>query len=223
MSHPPPYRHGIEVASLILGPALMSVGDLFHPAETWDVAAQVEMVFHSPTRWYGAHLLLLVGLLLLVPGVLAITRLAADRRPKAGYAATVLLLVSVGALSAVFACEMLLGRFVSDGADEKAAIALFQTFQSGPVFGALVPGLLAFFIGTFIAVTALAFPPGPFRWPALIMAVGAVFILGEIILAQVVLSQIGNIVIFVAGVAFARALMSGAESPSPGPAHPESS
>ena len=88
-----------------------------------------------------------------------------------------LLVASVGALSAVFVCEMLLGRFVSDGADQAAAVALFQTFQSGAVLGALMPGLLAFFIGTALFVTPLASTTGPFRWPALCFALGAILIL----------------------------------------------
>ena len=135
----------------------------------------------------------------------------AKRRPAVGYAARVLLVASVGALSAVFVCEMLLGRFVSQGADQAAAVALFQTFQSGAVLGALMPGLLAFFIGTALFVTPLVSTPGAFRWPALCFALGALLIMGEIILAEVLLSQIGNILILVSGIAFARLLLRGRE------------
>ena len=117
----------------------------------------------------------------------------------------------MGALSAVSVCEMLLGRFVSQGADQAAAVALFQTFQSGAVLGALMPGLLAFFIGTALFVAPLASTAGPFRWPALCFALGAILIMGEIILAEVLLSQIGNILILVAGIAFASLLLRGRE------------
>jgi hypothetical protein len=195
----------------------MSVGDLFHPAETNVAADQVAIIVQSASRWYAAHLLLLVGMLLLVPGLLLLTRLARDRRPVAGYAARLLLLASVGALSAVFVCEMLLGRFVSAGADPAAVVVLLETFMSAQIFGALVPGLLAFFVGTALAVMSLASPAGPFRWPALGFALGASLILGEIILAEVRLSQIGNIVILVAGTAFAWLLLRGREGVAVGP------
>jgi hypothetical protein len=203
------YRTVIGATSLIVGPALMSVGDLFHPAETWVSADQVAIVAQSASRWYTAHLLLFAGMLLLVPGFLILTRVAMDRRPAAGYAARLLMLISVGAFSGVFVFEMLLGRFISAGADRAAAVVLLETFMSVQVFIALLPGMLAFFIGTGLAVMSLASAGSPFRWPALGFGLGAILILGEIILAEVLLSQIGNIVILVAGIAFASLLLRG--------------
>ena len=205
----PRYRTALGATSLIVGPALMSVGDLFHPPENWGAAAQVAIIAESGSRWYAAHLLLFVGMLLFVPGILALTKVVANRRPAAGYAARLLLLASVGALSAVFVFEMLLGRFIGAGIDQSAAVALLETFQLGGIFGALGPGLLAFCIGTALSVVPLASTAGPFRWPALGFALGAILIMGEIILAEVLLSQIGNILILVAGIAFARLLLQG--------------
>lgn len=202
---PPRGRTIIEATSLVLGPALMSAGDLLHPPESWDAAAQVAIAAHATDRWYLAHLLLFFGILLLVPGLLALTRLAAARRPAMGYAARVLVLISVGAFAAVTSYEMLLGAFLSRGASPAVAVTLVEAFASH-VITVLLPGLLAFFVGTLLTVVALATGTSPFRWPALCLGLGAVLILGEIVLAQVLLSQIGNILILVAGVGFARQL-----------------
>lgn len=203
-SSPPRFGTKIGPASLIVGPALMSLGDLMHPPESWDAPTQVAIVAAAATRWYLAHLLLFVGILLFVPGILALTRTVALRRPAFGYAGRVLLLVSVGALSAVFAFEMVLGGFAA-AADQRAAVALLDTFNSR-VFVALLPGLLAFFVGTGLVVAPLVATAGPLRWPALGFALGALFILGEIIAAQVILSQIGNGLILLAGIGFVRGL-----------------
>jgi hypothetical protein len=127
-----------------------------------------------------------------------------------GYASRVLLLASVGALAAVFACEMLIGGFVV--ADRHGAVALLETFNSR-VLVALLPGLLAFFVGTGLFVAPIASTAGPLRWPALCLGLGALLILGEIISAQVILSQVGNTLIFVAGIGFARVLSS--QGPAP--------
>jgi hypothetical protein len=62
-------------------------------------------------------------------------------------------------------------------------------------------------VGTALFAFPLFEAAGPFRWPALGFALGAALILGEIILAEVLLSQIGNIVILGAATAFARLLL----------------
>jgi hypothetical protein len=98
---------------------------------------------------------------------------------------------------------------VSDGADRAAAVALFMTGMSGPVFGALLPGLLAFFVGIGLTVAALVSSLPPLRWPALLYAFGAACIIGEIVSAQVLLSQSGNVVMLVAGIGSARAMLRG--------------
>lgn len=190
----------------------MSVGDLLHPAEHAVAATQVAILAQSASRWYAAHLLLFVGLLLLVPGSLVLTSVAMDRRPGMGYAARLLLLASVGAFSAVFVFEMLLARIISEGADHAVAVLLLQTSQSPGILVALLPGLLAFFVGTALAAISLASATSPFRWPAFGYALGASLILAEIILAEVRLSQIGNIINLAAGIAVARLLL---RHPSP--------
>jgi len=199
-------------ASLVIAPALMSIGDLMHPHESWDGPAQVAMIVAAPTRWYVAHLLLLVGALLLVPGLLLLTRVLERRRQRLAYASRVLLLVSGCALSAVFAPEMILGAFAAR-ADQRSTLLLLEVFNSH-ILPALLPGLLAFFVGTGMLVVPIASDGGALRLPALCFGLGALFILGEIISAQVLLSQIGNVLIFVGGVGFARVLRNEA-FPSP--------
>ena len=206
--NPPPsrFRTTIGAASLIVGPAVMSVGDLMHPPESWDIPVQVAIIAAAATRWYMAHLLLFVGLLLLVPGILVVTETMARQRPALAYASRLLLLASVGALSAVFGFEMVEGGFAAR-ADHAAAVALLETFNSR-VLVALTPGLLAFFVGTGLFVVPLASSGGPLRWPAVCFGLGALLILGEIITAQVILSQVGNVLILLGGIGFARVLRS---------------
>ena len=200
--NPPPsrFRAQIGAASLIVAPALMSVGDLMHPPESWDVPAQVAIIAGAATRWYFAHLLLFV------PGILAVTKAVARYRPAFAYASRLLVLASVGALSAVFGFEMVEGAFAAR-VDHAAAVALLETFNSR-VLVALAPGLLAFFVGTGLFVVPLASTEGPLRWPAISFGLGALLILAEIISAQVILSQIGNALILLGGIGFARVLRS---------------
>ena len=124
------------------------------------------------------------------------------------------MLVSVGALSSVFVFEMLLGQVLAAGATPNDATALLETFQSTPIFGALLPGLLSFFVGTALTVVSLSRRGDPYRWPAMLLGLGVVLILGEIVLAQVLLSQLGNVLILAAGIGFARLVLREARSPA---------
>lgn len=200
-------RTRVAAASAVLGPALMSLGDLIHPPESWDPAAQIDLLAGGTGRWYAAHLLLFVGMLVFVPGVLGLTRLGADRKPVAAYVARVLMLISIGGMAAVFVFEMLLGSFLAQGADRATAVVLLEAFQAPQVFAALLPSLLAFFVGTGCFVWSLLPAPPDVRWPAVLFALGAALILAEIVLARVLLSQMGNVLMFLAGIGFARVLV----------------
>ena len=63
--------------SLVLGPLLMSIGDLLHPEERMLPAEQIAIVVNHASRWFTAHLLLYVGMLLFIPGFLGLTALTA--------------------------------------------------------------------------------------------------------------------------------------------------
>ena len=199
-------KAAVAAVSLVLGPLLMSVGDLIHPQESMDPAVQAAVIIEHAShasRWYVAHLLLFFGILVIIPGILAISSLTAERTPRAGYASRILSLIGVASFAAIFVGEMLIGRYVSDGADASAATKLLETFQSGPVLGAVMVGGIAFFLGVAALAVPLIRAGGLLRWPALAFVVGALLVGGEIITAQVLLSQIGNLAFLGGGVLFA--------------------
>lgn len=200
----------VAAISAVVGPLLMSVGDLIHPRESMDPAVQAAVIFEHAShasRWYVAHLLLFFGILAVIPGVLAISGLTAERTPRAGYASRILTLIGVASFAAIFVGEMLIGRYISDGADAAAATELLETFQSGPILGAVMVGGIGFFLGVAVLAVPLIRGGGPLRWPALAFVVGALLIGGEIITAQVLLSQIGNLSFLGGGILFARQIV----------------
>ena len=199
----------VAAVSLVVGPLLMSIGDLFHPEERLDTAAQVAIIAQYASRWYVAHLLLFVGMLLAIPGFLALPGLVADRNPTAAQLARILLVVGVAALAGIFVAEMLLGRFVADGASPATASALLDSMLSGPMAASVGPALLAFFVGTGTVAVPLMRAGGAKRWTASLLSLGALLILAEIVSAQVVLSQIGNMLILGAGIVAARQMLEG--------------
>jgi hypothetical protein len=201
------YQRAIAAISLVVGPLVMSIGDLLHPQESLDAAEQAAVIIQQASRWYAAHLLLLIGLLLSIPGFLVLAGLTARRKPWAGYAARILVLIGVASFTPIFVTEMFIGRLIMNGASPEQAVGLLETFESPWILGALLIGLIAFFVGIGLFAFPLIVPAGPFRWPAIIIVVAAIFLITEILAAQVLSSQIANILLLVGGAAFSWRLL----------------
>lgn len=209
-SAPRDYRSVIAAASLIAGPLLMAIGDLLHPEERMAAPEQIAILVDNASRWYTAHLLLFVGLILFIPGLLALTAVARAHKPAVGYAARILVLVGTAAFASIFVGEMLVGRFVLDGADPAAATDLLESMFSGPMLAAVGPAMLAFFVGTAAFAIPLIRGRSKLGWAAAFILIGVLFVLGEILSAKVILSQIGNIVAFCGSATAAWLILQGA-------------
>jgi hypothetical protein len=206
-SLPRDYRTLTAATSLVTGPLVMAIGDLLHPKESMVPAEQIAIVMDDPSGWYLAHLLLFIGLMLFIPGLLTLAGLAEARRPAAGFVVRILILVGAAAFAAIFVGEMLIGRYVLDGAEPAAATRLLETMFSGPLMAAVAPAMLAFFAGTATFAFILMRSGGGAGGAAAIILVGTLLVLAEIMTAQVVLSQIGNILIFLGSVIIAWLLL----------------
>lgn len=209
-SPPRDFRTLVAAASLITGPLLMAIGDLLHPEERMAPPEQIAILVDHASRWYTAHLLLFVGIILFIPGLLALSALTGARRPAVGYAARILILMGTAAFASIFVGEMLVGRFVLDGATPAAATDLLESMFSGPILAAVGPAMLAFFAGTAAFAIPLMRTGGRIGWAAAIILLGVLLVLAEILTAQVILSQIGNILAFCGSATTAWLILQGA-------------
>jgi hypothetical protein len=64
-------------------------------------------------------------------------------------------------------------------------------------------------VGSAVFAAPLIADGGPLRWPAVVLLVGTLLILAEIISSQVLLSQIGNFLVWGGSAAFAWLLIRG--------------
>ena len=181
--------------SLVAGPLLMSAGDLLHPEERMAPVEQIAIVVDHASRWYTAHLLLFVGMLLFIPGFLGLTALTAMLKPVLGYAARVLMMIGTAGFASIITGEMLASRLVLDGVGNAAPISLWTNLFMGPVVVAVGPAVLAFFVGTIMFAIPLLRGSERLRRPIALIVIGVFFVLAEILSARVVFSQIGNIVV----------------------------
>lgn len=207
----------LALVGLTLGPLLMSVGDLMHPAEDEDAAAQVAIIAGDAANWHLAHMLLFLGGVIFIPGILALTSLVAADRPRAAYASRVMLLAGFAAFLAIFGFEMLVGQLVLSGADPASATQLIEAFVSLRVLGVFLLAGLFFFVGTAILAGAMVRSGGWTRTPGVIFGLGVAVILVQIASSQVLLSQIGNILILISGLWFAYGIRRGSGGSAPEP------
>jgi hypothetical protein len=181
--------------SLVVGPLVMSIGDLLHPEERMLPVEQIAIVVDHASRWYTAHLLLFFGMLLFIPGFLGLTALTAMLKPVLGYAARILMMIGTAGFASIITGEMLASRLVLDGVGNAAPISLWTNLFMGPVAAAVGPALLAFFVGTMMSAIPLLRGSERLRRPVALIVIGTLFVLAEILTARVVLSRIGNIVV----------------------------
>jgi len=173
----------------------MSIGDLLHPEERMSPVEQIAIVVDHASRWYTAHLLLFVGMLLFIPGFLGLTALTAMLKPVLGYVARILVMIGTAGFASIVTGEMLASRLVLDGVGNDAPISLWTNLFMGPVVAAVGPAVLAFFVGTIMWAIPLLRGSERLRRPVALIVIGALFVLAEILTARVVFSQIGNIVV----------------------------
>jgi len=181
--------------SLVVGPLVMSIGDLLHPEERMLPVEQIAIVVDHASRWYTAHLLLFFGMLLFIPGFLGLTALTAMLKPVLGYVARILVMIGTAGFASIVTGEMLASRLVLDGVGNDAPISLWTNLFMGPVVAAVGPAVLAFFVGTIMWAIPLLRGSERLRRPVALIVIGALFVLAEILTARVVFSQIGNIVV----------------------------
>jgi hypothetical protein len=69
----------------------------------------------------------------------------------------------------------------------------------GPVVAVVGPALAAFFVGTLMAAIPLLRGSARLRRPIALIVIGVLLVLAEILTAEVVFSQIGNIAVLCGG------------------------
>jgi len=188
----------IGTLSLIVGPMLMSIGDAMHPPESLDTARQAAIVTEQAGRWYLAHVLILVGFALFLPGLLMLAAMLSTRWPRTVQVARLSILVGACGLSAIVALELLAGG----GAllDPTAAQTILDGRSSAPVALPLTTMTLGFFVGSVMLTARMTRGIPAVRGPAASMLVGVLLIVAEIASAQVLLSQVGNVLVWIGAV-----------------------
>jgi hypothetical protein len=170
-------RKNITGVCLMAAPLVLVIGQLIHPVDKTDGAAELRVVVDNLDRWYAAHIIELVAIALMIPAVLGLAHLIHERRPTAAYAGGALSLLGLVAVAAVTGTEGLGGYFVAKAdPDSPGSVAFFESMLEG---GRLLPlYLVTLLLGIGLIVTAV----GLYRsrvvapWSAVAIGLGSLLI-----------------------------------------------
>lgn len=113
------FRRLVAGSCLIVAPVVLLVGALIHPQGKEGAAAHLAVVAENPARYYWAHAILLVGLALFLPVILALMHLLRERGTRFGHLGGGLAMFGLFAATAVVAVD---GIAVSQMAQPEASI-----------------------------------------------------------------------------------------------------
>jgi hypothetical protein len=162
-------------ASLVLAPLFSLASALVAPSLASDAGPQLAVIAQHPTRWYWFTVLLLIGSILLVPALLGISALVAERAPRLGYIGGGLAVL--GALVAIgdVMSQFMSWQMVAPGADRAQMAALLHRFDNaGGVSAVFSLGGLAVLVGTVMLTTGLIRARVAPAWVALGLTVAVV-------------------------------------------------
>lgn len=149
------FRRLVAGSCLIIAPVVLLVGALIHPQGKEAAAAHLGVVAENPDRYYWAHAILLVGLALFLPVVLALMHLLRERGTTFGHVGGGLAMFGLFGATAVVAVD---GIAVSQMGQPQANIeemaALLDRIKESPGLRgvAVVAG-----VGLMLGVVLLAY------------------------------------------------------------------
>lgn len=181
----------LRAAALVAGPLLLVGGSAVHPAESAGAARQLATVAGTSGRWWVAHVALMLGIGLLVPGLHALARRLDGSAPRLTHAGTVLAGVGALGMLALFATESTATWALSRAADATAAAGVLDEVLSAEEALFVVP-VLAFHVGLLLLALALRRSPAGGIVPALALGAGSVLVLAGNLVLSVAVTTVGG-------------------------------
>jgi hypothetical protein len=203
--------------SLVVGPALGVLGTALHPARKGDEAEHLASVSANLDRWYAAHVLFVLALLLAVPSILALVQLVGVRRRGWAQTGGALAFVGLVAVTPVIAWEFVIWEMAKPGRDPGEMVALLERINTAPGLVPFYVASLAFpagFVALALGLWRTGSAPG---WQALALGGGyVVFFAGGLATATVVVPLGGALAILAGSAPIGRRLLASPDTDAAG-------
>ncbi len=201
------FRRMLVGACLILGPAVLVVVELLHPAQDDDAAGLLANVSESTTAQYWAHALALISIALVIPAVLGLVHMTRTGRPVLAHAGGVLAIVGLVAFSAIVGTEFVVWQAAKNPDTAAMTELIDQTLQSSGFVPLYLAGL-AFPLGFLVLGIALQLTRTAPAWSSAALGVApAVMIINEIAIGPKWLTVASAVVLLLGAGSIGRGLL----------------
>jgi hypothetical protein len=126
VSDPSRFNRQVACGGMILGPIVIVLAELLHARLQTDPAGQFAAVADNTGRWYAAHALILLALVLLVPAFVGVVNLARRSRPLLAHVALIVFFPGLIALTAIVGMELVLWQMAQPEATRAEMISLLE-------------------------------------------------------------------------------------------------
>jgi hypothetical protein len=162
---------------MVAAPLVLLGGMVVHPERSNDAREMLRVIADSPDRWYVAHLLVLVAVVLAVPAVLGLMHMLREREVGWGHVGGGLALIGLLATMGVLATDGFAAWQMAKAGDAGTYAALLERLEdSAGYFIPFVLGTFAFALGLVALCVGLYRARAVQSWMALFIAIGAILL-----------------------------------------------
>ncbi len=164
------FNRQIAGAAMIAAPTVIVVAEILHPRFETDAAKQLEAVAADTGRWYAAHALVLVALMLLLPAFAGLAHILEATRPTLSHLSLMAFVPGLVVLAALAGMELVLWQMAQPVADRAEMIALAERLDESAGIAPLFVLVLLFPAAWLLVGTGLYLARSVPRWTAVLIA-----------------------------------------------------
>lgn len=170
LANPSTFHRQIAGAAMITAPSFIVVAELLHGRFQADAAEQLAVVADNTGRWYAAHVLVLVALVLTLPAFVGLAHLVRASRPLLGSLSLLAFAPGLVVLASVAGMELVLWQMAQPGRDRAEMVSLLDSLTESAGIAPLFAVLLLFPAAWLLVGIGLYVSRSEPRWAAVLVA-----------------------------------------------------
>jgi hypothetical protein len=171
ISNPATFRRAVRGGSMIAAPLVFITAEVLHAHIEEDPSEFLNAIAEDTGRWYAAHVLVLVSLVLALPAFLGLRHIVQGRRPTLVNLGSIAVVPGTIALAALVGMELVAWQMAQPGLDGTQMITLWENTSQNPGIAPMILVAMLFPVAWLLAGIGLYSARLCPRWTAALVAV----------------------------------------------------